>query len=65
MLYYRNNKTGDVYRVEGIVTNATNSAMSMRMVLYKNEYNGAQFVREYFEFKEKFTRLPTSLGEDI
>ncbi len=64
MLYYRNNKTGDIYLVEGIVINATNSAMGMRMVLYKNEM-GAQFVREYFEFKNKFTRLPTSLGEDI
>ena len=59
-LLYRNNKTGNLYRVIGTVTNTTNAQDGQIMYLYKSVNNGMSFVREVEEFKNKFTLLQGS-----
>ena len=62
--YATHDKTGNKYRVEHVdIINATNGEHDgERMVLYSNK-SGQKFVREYQEFKEKFTMI--SDGEMI
>lgn len=47
-----NKKTGNIYNVRGVVTDATNGADGRDMVLY--ERGGVLYVRELREFGEKF-----------
>lgn len=51
-----NKKTGNIYNVIGVVTDATNGFEGRDMVLY--ERGGVRYVRELGEFCEKFIIVP-------
>ena len=60
--FYKNNKTGNIYYAEKILTNATNVNDGEKMVEYYSY--GNQFVhfdegycKDYKEFMEKFTKI--------
>lgn len=52
---WKNNKTGNLYVVEGTTTNATNAQDGQKMVKYYSLDDNEPYVREISEFKEKFT----------
>lgn len=56
---YLNKKTGYVYRVLGVATDATNARDGNTVVIYERyaaDYSMEFFVRDLDEFKVKFTR---------
>ena len=56
MEIWKNNKNNKLYTVIDLNTmDCTNSENEKRMVLYSSESSTLNFVREYFEFLEKFT----------
>jgi hypothetical protein len=66
--WFRNNKTGSVYRVLDKATDATNATDGRSMVIYKPARPVADsrplYVREEKEFLEKFTQLHPLLADD-
>jgi hypothetical protein len=55
--YYKNKKTGNIYRYDGMVTNATNAQNEQCMVKYYDEISRETYVREISEFNEKFESI--------
>lgn len=55
-LFYRNKKTGDIYWVLKVATDATNGKDGRQVVAY--ERGDQWFVREIEEFMQKFEELP-------
>lgn len=56
-------KTGNIYEVELIATDATNATEGRKMVVYRREYQGdgeprPTYVREETEFWQKFEKEP-------
>jgi hypothetical protein len=55
--FYRNIKTGDLYKVlDGSIMDATNATEGRMMVLYKDA-KGKKYTREEKEFGEKFKKV--------
>ena len=51
---YRNKKSGTIYEWLAVVTDATNSRDGTPAVLYRKQGSKALFVRESWEFYDKF-----------
>ncbi|MCF8354327.1 MAG: hypothetical protein K9H48_07725 [Melioribacteraceae bacterium] len=54
---YTHIKTGNLYFVEGVVVNATNSQDGQLMVLYGPSGSNKLFVREISEFFQKLPKI--------
>jgi len=54
MKYYKNVKTGNIYKLLGVVINSTNAQDGQQMVMYQQEVGSQVYVREYTEFYKKF-----------
>lgn len=57
-------KTGNIYRVTGERTNATNVPVQPGAIMVDYERNGEKFGREASEFQEKFAAAPQPPTED-
>lgn len=65
---YRHRKTGNIYLVLNVVTNATNAQDGQEMILYQrdNDPGSPFYVRERDEFSQKFEKIGQSeQGADI
>jgi hypothetical protein len=56
---WKHKKTGNIYLLEGYVTNATNEQSGQVMVLYcRHDDPASRYCREKVEFMERFEVMP-------
>lgn len=56
---WRHKRTGNLYRIEGAASNATNAQNGQAMLLYRREGEKTVYVREFREFMDKFKDMKT------
>ena len=55
--YFKHLKTGKVYILLGIGTDCSNSGEEGQYAIYKNQESDNIFLREWYEFNEKFKEI--------